>query len=37
MNLPGTETGNWQWRYDPSDLTPELADRLRAVTESNAR
>ena len=37
MNLPGTEAGNWDWRYDASDLTPALAGRLRSLTESNDR
>ncbi len=37
MNLPGTDSGNWRWRYTAGDLTPELAGRLRAVTERNAR
>jgi 4-alpha-glucanotransferase len=37
MNLPGTEEGNWQWRYAPEDLTAERAERLRALTESSRR
>jgi 4-alpha-glucanotransferase len=37
MNLPGTSTGNWHWRYAASDLTPELAARLRGLTERAAR
>ena len=37
MNLPGTEEGNWHWRYAAGDLTPELAARLRALTVSNGR
>ncbi len=37
MNLPGTESGNWQWRYAASDLTPELAARLRELTISARR
>jgi 4-alpha-glucanotransferase len=37
MNLPGTEEGNWHWRYAAGDLTPELAARLRALTESCKR
>ena len=32
MNLPGTESGNWQWRYGAGDLTPELATRLGELT-----
>jgi 4-alpha-glucanotransferase len=37
MNLPGTEDGNWQWRYDADALTDELADRLRSLTEATRR
>jgi 4-alpha-glucanotransferase len=37
MNLPGTEEGNWQWRYDPDALTGRLAQRLRELTRENAR
>src|SRR3954451_20991332 len=37
MNLPGTDDGNWQWRYGPADLTDDLAQRLRAVTVSEGR
>lgn len=33
MNIPGTETGNWQWRYRESDLdrafNREIRQRLR--------
>lgn len=37
LNLPGTEHGNWQWRYAPEQLTGELANRLRALTASSRR
>jgi 4-alpha-glucanotransferase len=37
MNLPGTATGNWHWRSTANDLTPELAARLRELTERSAR
>jgi 4-alpha-glucanotransferase len=37
MNLPGTEQGNWHWRYAANELTGELARRLRALTESSRR
>jgi 4-alpha-glucanotransferase len=37
MNLPGTEHGNWQWRYPPDALTSERAARLRALTASSRR
>ena len=37
MNLPGTEHGNWHWRYDADALTADRAARLRRLTESSAR
>jgi 4-alpha-glucanotransferase len=37
MNLPGTEQGNWKWRFSPADLTKENARRLRDLTESSLR
>ena len=37
MNVPGTTTGNWNWRMPPELLTPELAARLRAVAERSGR
>ncbi len=37
LNLPGTETGNWDWRFASGDLTPELAARLRDLTERSGR
>jgi 4-alpha-glucanotransferase len=37
MNLPGTESGNWGWRYTPRALTPELAARLHELTSQTRR
>ncbi len=38
MNLPGsTGPENWTWRYQASTLTPELAARLRDLTEQTRR
>ena len=37
MNTPGTEEGNWQWRFDPDALTAEHAARLRALTKRTGR
>jgi 4-alpha-glucanotransferase len=37
MNLPASSSGNWQWRYKDGDITPELARRLRTLTETYAR
>jgi 4-alpha-glucanotransferase len=31
MNLPGTVSGNWKWRYRRSALTGELSARLREL------
>jgi 4-alpha-glucanotransferase len=32
MNLPGTVSGNWKWRYRPGVLSRELSARLRSLT-----
>jgi 4-alpha-glucanotransferase len=32
MNLPGTSTGNWQWRFKKQDLNDKLARQLKNVT-----
>jgi 4-alpha-glucanotransferase len=37
MNLPGTDAGNWAWRYEPDQLTEELAARLRGLTVATGR
>ena len=37
MNLPGSEEGNWQWRYHAGDLTDERARSLRELTERTSR
>ncbi len=37
MNTPGTAAGNWSWRLEPGELTPELAARLRAATSETGR
>jgi 4-alpha-glucanotransferase len=31
MNLPGTVSGNWKWRYRPGALSGELGVRLRSL------
>ena len=31
MNLPGTSSGNWRWRYQPGALTPALATKMREL------
>jgi 4-alpha-glucanotransferase len=37
MNLPGTEEGNWRWRYDDGALGDENARRLRELTRRTGR
>jgi 4-alpha-glucanotransferase len=37
MNRPGEAFGNWAWRLEPGQLTPELAAELRAATEAAGR
>ncbi|WP_261663712.1 4-alpha-glucanotransferase [Deinococcus sp. Marseille-Q6407] len=37
MNVPGSATGHWGWRVDAAALTPELAARLRDLTEESGR
>lgn len=32
MNVPGQESGNWRWRFLPSQLTPEIVQRMRDIT-----
>ena len=29
MNVPGTATGNWQWRFKDGDLLTEYAGKLK--------
>jgi 4-alpha-glucanotransferase len=31
MNLPGTVTGNWKWRYEAKALTKEISGRLKKL------
>jgi 4-alpha-glucanotransferase len=37
MNTPGKAGGNWQWRYLPSALTPEVRRRLAEMTRTYGR
>jgi 4-alpha-glucanotransferase len=37
MNLPSTGRGNWEWRMPPAALTPQLARRIRSLTETYER
>ena len=37
LNTPGKAKGNWTWQLEPGQLTPELAARLRELTEASRR
>jgi 4-alpha-glucanotransferase len=37
MNLPGTSRGNWRYRVAKDILSPELAERLRVITQATER
>ncbi len=37
MNLPGQPRGNWTWRFTADQLRPDLAERLRQLTETYGR
>jgi 4-alpha-glucanotransferase len=37
MNRPGQPSGNWAWRFAGGALTPELAERLAALTRAYGR
>jgi 4-alpha-glucanotransferase len=37
MNVPGTVTGNWNWRLDTGQLDTSLKSRLRARVEASGR
>ena len=33
MNLPGRQSGNWEFRYSPEQLTPGIVQRLRELVD----
>jgi 4-alpha-glucanotransferase len=37
MNTPATKECNWAWRCAPEQLTPDVAGRLRELTEISGR
>ncbi|VAW88154.1 4-alpha-glucanotransferase (amylomaltase) [hydrothermal vent metagenome] len=37
MNVPGTVGDNWQWRFEWSQLKPEMVDSIKHYIESNQR
>ena len=37
MNAPGRKEGNWEWRFEFSELTPEIRRHLRDCTERSNR
>ena len=37
MNTPSVYGGNWRWRFDPSQLTSDLAEKLAHLAEMSDR
>jgi 4-alpha-glucanotransferase len=37
MNLPGTSSGNWRWRFGQEELTPAMGARLKQLVETYER
>jgi len=37
MNVPSLPSGNWEWRYEPGALHPDLATKLAAIMEMTDR
>jgi 4-alpha-glucanotransferase len=37
MNVPGTASGNWGWRFTEEQLTPAVLERLGELTETYGR
>ncbi len=37
MNLPGSPSGHWRWRFRAEALTPAIGSRLRQLTETYDR
>ena len=37
MNRPGTATGNWRWRFEREQLSPQILDDLAELTETYER
>ena len=37
MNLPGSSSGNWRWRFRRKTLTPEISATLKKWAETYER
>lgn len=37
LNVPGTATGNWTWRFDSASVTAEVVERLSQLTDIYGR
>jgi 4-alpha-glucanotransferase len=37
MNLPGTSSGNWRWRYRAEELTVGIGDHMRRIVHAYDR
>jgi 4-alpha-glucanotransferase len=37
MNMPSRSKGNWEWRFEREDWTPELEDKLKRLATLTGR
>jgi 4-alpha-glucanotransferase len=37
MNLPGSSSGNWRWRFRREKLTPAISGQLKEWAETYER
>jgi 4-alpha-glucanotransferase len=37
MNIPGTTNGNWRWRFEWGQVTPDLPARLKHLVQLYGR
>jgi len=37
MNIPGTTTGNWKWRFAPENITSEITKKLALLMKQSKR
>ena len=37
MNEPGTTAGNWTWRFEWADVSPDIVERMAELTEETGR
>jgi 4-alpha-glucanotransferase len=37
MNLPASKSGNWYWRFKNGDVSEDITERLKELTEIYGR